>query len=264
MTFPAWLKLVRSGGTVTASTSPNGTTWTTLGSTTLSMATSAKIGLVVSSHDTSVLNTSTFGNVAVSSSAPPPPPPGASNVVIYASDVPASARHGSWTTASDGSSPNGVSLATPDAGVAITANALAAPADYVDVTFSASANTPYTIWLRLRALSNSKFNDSLWLQFSDARSGGAAVYAMNTTSALLVNLATDGTGASINGWGWQNAAYWLSQPLTVTFANSGSHTLRIQVREDGIRWDQIVLSPSTYLSSPPGPVASDTTIVPKS
>src|SRR5690606_31062485 len=45
-------------------------------------------------------------------SAPPTPP----EVVLYASDVPASALHGSWATASDSASPNGVALATTDTG----------------------------------------------------------------------------------------------------------------------------------------------------
>jgi hypothetical protein len=183
--------------------------------------------------------------------------------VIYASDVPAGARHGSWKTAADATSPNGVKLVTTDAGVAITANALASPSDYVDVTFNASAGTPYTIWLRLRALNNSKYNDAVWLQFSDAVTGGSAAYPMNTTAGLLVNLATDGNGDSLSGWGWQNTAYWLTQPVTVSFAASGTHTLRIQVREDGVQFDQIVLSPTTYLTRPPGPVNNDATIVPK-
>ena len=65
------------------------------------------------------------------------------------------------------------------------------------------------------------------------------------------------------GWGWVNGAYWLSQPTTLTFAGSGSHTLRIQVREDGVQFDQIVLSPSQYLNTPPGPASNDATIVPK-
>jgi hypothetical protein len=39
--------------------------------------------------------------------------------------------------------------------------------------------------------------------------------------------------------------------------------MRIQVREDGVMLDQIVLSPSTFMSAAPGPVTNDTTIVPK-
>ncbi|PYR01496.1 MAG: hypothetical protein DMG00_31250 [Acidobacteria bacterium] len=183
--------------------------------------------------------------------------------MIYASDIAAAARHGSWTIASDPASPNGTKLVTPDNGVANTSSALAAPTDYVDVTFNASAGTPYTLWLRLQALGSSKLNDSLWVQFSDASTNGAPVYPLNSASALLVNLATDSTAGSLSGWGWQNTAYWLQQPVTVTFSTAGSHTMRIQVREDGVQLDQIVLSPSQYLTTAPGTVSNDRTIVPK-
>jgi hypothetical protein len=115
----------------------------------------------------------------------------------------------------------------------------------------------------MQATGNSKLNDSVWVQFSDALANGSSIYPLNSTSGLLVNLATDSTAASLNGWGWWNTAYWLSQPTTVTFATSGTHTLRIQVREDGVQLDQIVLSPSTYATSPPGPPGGDSTIVPK-
>jgi len=265
-TVPAWLKLVRSGSTVTASVSANGSTWTTVGSTTTSIPASAPIGLMVLSHDVNTLNTSTFDNVAVTtpSGPPPPPPPTPTNIVVYASDVATAAIHGTlWSKATDSTSPSSVKLVTQDNGVANPNNPLAAPTDYFEVTFNADANTPYTIWLRLKATANSKFNDAVWVQFSDALAGGAPVYQLNSTSGLLVNLATDAGASSLNNWGWQNTAYWLSQATTLTFANSGSHTLRIQIREDGVQLDQIVLSPSTYLSSAPGSVTNDHTIVPK-
>jgi hypothetical protein len=185
------------------------------------------------------------------------------NVVIYAADIPTSALHGMWSQAADPTSPNGIKLATPDNGWSMTGAPSAAPAHYVDVTFNANAGMQYTIWLRLQALANSKWNDSVWVQLSDALASGAPVYPIGTATGLLVNLATDGTGSSIQGWGWQNTAYWLAQPTTVTFATSGTHTLRIQVREDGVAFDQIVLSPSTYLQGAPGAVNNDSTIVPK-
>ena len=78
-----------------------------------------------------------------------------------------------------------------------------------------------------------------------------------------LNLATDSAATSVNGLGWQNTAYWLSQPTTVGFANSGTHTLRIQVREDGVQLDQIVLSPNRFKTSPPGTITNDATIVAK-
>jgi glucose/arabinose dehydrogenase len=205
-----------------------------------------------------------FGNLNYLRVSTASAPPAATDVVIYANDVPASALHGSWAAAGDSTSPNGVKLVTPDAGASNLNAPLAAPVDYVDVTFTANSGTPYTIWLRLKALGNSKFNDAVWVQFSDARaSNGSPVHEMNSPSGLLVNLATDSTAASLNNWGWQNGAYWLNQATTLTFAANGSHTLRIQVREDGVQVDQIVLSPAAFLHSPPGPVGGDTTIVPK-
>ena len=194
---------------------------------------------------------------------PPPPPPSSAEVVVYASDIPAAAMHGSWRAVNDATAAAGVKLETPDAGVANTAAPLASPGDYVDATFTAAAGTPYTFWMRLQAANNNKYNDSVWVQFSDAQAGGSPAYPINSASGLLVNLATDSAASSLAGWGWQNTAYWLSQPTTVTFAAGGTHTLRVQVREDGVSFDQIVLSPSKYLNAAPGPLTNDSTIVAK-
>jgi hypothetical protein len=187
----------------------------------------------------------------------------ATDVVIYASDIAAGQLHGTWTRASSSTSPNGVKLTTPNAGWSTTQQPLAVPAYYVDLAFPANANTPYTLWLRMHAINNDKYNDSVWVQFSDAQVSGSPVYRIGTTSGLLVNLATDGTGVSLSGWGWKNSAYWLTQAATVTFSSGGTHTLRIQVREDGVELDQIVLSPLTYLAAAPGPSTNDSTIVKK-
>lgn len=62
---PAWLKLNRVGSTVTAAVSADGATWRTVGSTTVSMATTMYVGLAVTSHSTTVRNTATFDAVSV-------------------------------------------------------------------------------------------------------------------------------------------------------------------------------------------------------
>jgi hypothetical protein len=260
-----WLKLARTGSTVTGYVSQTGSNWSTVGSTSTAIGTPALVGLIVCSHDTSQTTTATFDNVSVTAaSAPPPPPPLSSpDVVIYASDVPSSALHGSWATASSASSPGGIKLATSDAGFAQTDAPLSSPTHYLNVTFNANAGTSYRIWMRLRALNDSKYNDAVWVQFSDALVSGSPAYQIGSSSGLLVNLATDGTATSLNAWGWQNTAYWLSQPTTVTFPTTGAHTLRIQVREDGVQVDQIVLSPFNYLIDAPGPATNDSHIVPK-
>jgi hypothetical protein len=53
-----------------------------------------------------------------------------------------------------------------------------------------------------------------------------------------------------------------NQATTVTFATHGPHTICVQVREDGVQFDQIVLSPQTYRTSAPGSI-SNVTIVAK-
>src|SRR5262249_34342514 len=151
-----------------------------------------------------------------------------------------------------------------DRGWSNTTSPSSAPADSVDFSFTAASTTPYHIWLRMRAAGNSKFNDSVYVQFSDAiDSSGAPLYGVGTSNGLTVNLAADSSAVRLSGWGWQAGAYWLTQTSTVRFTSAATHTLRIQTREDGVQIDQIVLSPSTYLASAPGPLANDSTILPK-
>jgi hypothetical protein len=194
---------------------------------------------------------------------PPPPPPPPVDVVVYAGDIAAGGLHGAWTRVGDSTAAGGTKLMTPNLGVANTSAPLASPIDYVEVTFSAVAATPYTLWFRMQALNNDKFNDAVWAQFSDAQIGGASAYPIGSASGLLVNLATDSSAVSLQGWGWQHSSYWLLQPATVTFATSGTHTLRIQTREDGVQIDQVVLSPGRYLTTAPGSPTASATIVPK-
>jgi outer membrane protein assembly factor BamB len=67
-TFPdAWLRLTRSGSTVTAYSSPDGSTWTQAGTTTVSLTDPVTIGLFVCSHTAGTLGTGTFDNVSVTS-----------------------------------------------------------------------------------------------------------------------------------------------------------------------------------------------------
>ncbi len=65
--LPYWVKLARSGNLFTGYASPDGVTWTQLGSSqTISMAQSVYVGLAVSNHtSTSSLATATFDNVSV-------------------------------------------------------------------------------------------------------------------------------------------------------------------------------------------------------
>ncbi|WP_218032105.1 discoidin domain-containing protein [Dictyobacter kobayashii] len=62
---PYWVKLQRAGSTFTGSISSDGSNWTVVGSDTISMGTNAYVGLAVTAHNTSVLNTTSFSQVSV-------------------------------------------------------------------------------------------------------------------------------------------------------------------------------------------------------
>jgi hypothetical protein len=62
---PYWIRVVRNGSTFTGYFSPDGVNWTQEGTVSVSMASNAYIGLVVSSRNTSQLCTATFDNVSI-------------------------------------------------------------------------------------------------------------------------------------------------------------------------------------------------------
>jgi hypothetical protein len=60
------VKLERLGSTINAYSSPDGTTWSLVGSDTFTMGSTMLVGLGVSSHTTSTAATGTFDNVSSS------------------------------------------------------------------------------------------------------------------------------------------------------------------------------------------------------
>lgn len=69
----AWLKLQRSGNTVTSFASTDGQTWTQVGSATVALGADAQIGLFVTSHNGAQLSAATFDNVSVTKALLPAP-----------------------------------------------------------------------------------------------------------------------------------------------------------------------------------------------
>ena len=65
-TAPRWLRLVRVGGTITASESADGTAWTPVGSATIALGETAYVGLALTSHVAGTLAQAQFDNVSVS------------------------------------------------------------------------------------------------------------------------------------------------------------------------------------------------------
>lgn len=187
--------------------------------------------------------------------------PAPATEILIAASTPATVA-GTWGLTADSTAAHGTAMANPDAAAPKIAVALAAPANYVEYTFQADAARDYRLWMRGRAQNDWWANDSVHVQFSGSVDGsGAATARIGTTASFVVNL-EDAAGAGLSGWGWQDNGYGAGVlgPL-VRFATTGPQTVRIQIREDGFRFDQIVLSAEKYLTTAPGALKNDTTIL---
>jgi hypothetical protein len=205
-------------------------------------------------HDIDGRRTTASRTVTVSNGLSP------DDIVFYASEAPV--RVGSWRVVADSAAAGGQRLEQPEAGAATIDPPLANPAHYVEIPVTVQADRNYRIWLRMKAAGNSGYSDSVWVQASGTvDASGAAIYRIGSTSATRVNL-QDCSGCSVSGWGWQDNGYGTGVlGPALRFATGGTHTIRIQAREDGVSIDQVVLSPSTYLNSSPGALKNDTTIL---
>ena len=183
------------------------------------------------------------------------------DVVLYASET--TAKVGNWLVEADATAAGGNRIRYPDAGGPKLTTAFANPTHYFETTFNAQAGVAYRLWMRGKADANSTNNDSAWVQFSGSvDSNGTPVFRIGTTSATMFNL-EECTGCGLSAWGWNDNLFGGLGPL-IYFASSGTQTIRVQLREDGLAIDQIVLSPQTYLNNAPGATRNDTTILPKS
>jgi glucose/arabinose dehydrogenase/regulation of enolase protein 1 (concanavalin A-like superfamily) len=68
---PYWVKVVRSGNTFSAYSSPDGSAWTLVGSDTISMGQNVFIGMPVTSHNNTTLCISLFDNVTITGGGVP-------------------------------------------------------------------------------------------------------------------------------------------------------------------------------------------------
>jgi hypothetical protein len=193
---------------------------------------------------------------------PPPPPVQGNDIVLYAFEAPV--KTGVWQIMSDPTAAGGLRLWNPDAGAAKLANPLTNPGSYFEMTFTAQGGIPYRLWARSKADNNSPYNDSFFVQFSGSvTAAGVPIYRIGTTTGTTINL-EDCSGCGLSGWGWQDNGWGAGvMGELIYFQSTGTQTLRIQSREDGFSIDQIVLSPQAYLSSAPGALRNDTTILPQ-
>lgn len=77
---PGWVKLVRTGTTLSAHQSSDGVNWVLVGTQTMAMAQTVYVGLAVTSHNVSTASTATFTNVAIRAPAASPNTPPTSSI----------------------------------------------------------------------------------------------------------------------------------------------------------------------------------------
>ena len=182
----------------------------------------------------------------------------AREVVVYATA--ATRVAGAWSLVADPTAAGGARMANPDLAAAKLTTALANPANYFEVTFQAEAGVAYHLWLRGKADKNAWANDSVFVQFSGSVDAtGAAINRIGTAGAATVSI-EDGTNAGLSNWGWADDSYG-GFGAAMYFATTGTQTLRIQVREDGVSLDQIVLSAEKFATAAPGATKNDAMIL---
>lgn len=210
--------------------------------------------LTVRAFDNMSASTSATRNVTVNAGSTLP----GEEVNLYAINAPTAFG---WNVVPDTAAAGGARLQNPNAAAAKT-EALAAPALYFEMSFEAEAGQPYHLWIRGLATSNSWQNDSVHVQFDNSvTAAGAPIYRIGTTSATAVTL-EDCSGCGMAGWGWSDNAIG-AMGSDIYFASSGTQTIRVQVREDGLGIDQVFLSPSMFLTGSPGATKNDTAVYPE-
>lgn len=168
--------------------------------------------------------------------------------------------NGSWTLVADSTAASNTRAWNPNANAPKVTTPLAVPPNYIELVFIADPTQEYKLWIRLKAEGDHWENDSLYAQFSGASDGAGNTYAIGTTSALRLNL-EECSGCGISGWGWEDDGWGAvnKNGVTLRFPEGGFQRIRLQPREDGVSFDQIVLSAETYKTVRPGTAKNDTT-----
>jgi regulation of enolase protein 1 (concanavalin A-like superfamily) len=103
-TAPVWLRLTRTGATITASRSDDGIAWTTIGSDIIAADATMQVGLAVTSHDNSQLASASFETVSVTGVTAPAglPAPWTHGNIGAAAGGGTAVTGGTWTVTGSG------------------------------------------------------------------------------------------------------------------------------------------------------------------
>ena len=171
----------------------------------------------------------------------------ASEVIIYASDLPQSALS-EFEVWDDPASPGGKMVGTPQTGDELDPPPENDP--HVTFTVPVRGSVPYRCWIHMKvgAPKGKSLANVLWVQFSDAvDQANEEVFRPGTQSYLTAQ------GPAKEGWTWVGcdlADAETSESL-VHFQTSGEVTVRLQAGMEGVGFDEFLLSPARFLEQPP-------------
>jgi hypothetical protein len=126
----------------------------------------------------------------------------------------------------DPTAAGGSRLQSVNAGTAKITQALAAPLNYFELTFTADAGKPSPPWIRGIAQNNDYNNDSVFVQFDGTckcHRRGDLSHRHDPGAAVVIE---DCFGCGVQGWGWQDNGYGANVLGPVYFAQSGTQPPR--------------------------------------
>lgn len=181
---------------------------------------------------------------AVSATAMIPAGEPASEVIIYASDMPA-ATLDELNFINDPASPGGKFIGLPNSGDELDPPPERDPHATIDV--QVRKGVPYRCWIHMKvgeAKGRSTAN-IVYVQFSrSVDEANQEVFRLSTNSYLTAQ------GPTQPGWTWVPCDAEGAETL-VYFESDGQVRVRVQAGAEGVGFDQFLLSPANFLDSPP-------------
>jgi hypothetical protein len=230
--------MVRTGSTLTGSVSSDGASWTTVGSDTIALGTTAMVGLAVTAHNDTVLCTAVFTNVSISGVGfrQDPGPDGIVSIEAENFDGRVDMNGHTWAATAPAGASGSALVANPNTGVNQD-TAYAANSPRLDYKVNFVKTGVHHVWIRGIGATGS--DDSIHAGLDGAES---------TTSDRISSFGTT--------WTWsRDTMDGVSATINVTSA--GIHTLNLWMREDGFVVDKVVLSSNVnYVPSGTGPAQS--------
>jgi len=183
----------------------------------------------------------------VNTAAPEPVGGPPSEIIVYASDLPAETLS-ELDFIDDTASPGGRLVGLPNTGDELDPP----PENDPHLTFNVQVRSgvPYRCWVHMKVgtpMGRSTAN-VVWVQFSDSlNQGNQEVFRPDTDSYLTAQ------GPERPGWMWVgcDAAGSGASESLVYFRTSNDVTVRIQAGAEGVGFDQFILSPAKFLNASP-------------